>query len=143
MSQRLVPVFRTLVRALMQQNVTRIWYKGYKDAKPQERCIEPYHLFEADGRWYLIARCHQKQEERVFSLFRTEKAAATEEAFERPAAFNTPEYWEAKARVFGIWAINAKPETKKDATKKDARHLVVAVVPFLTTFRHHESCSIH
>ncbi len=109
MSQRLVPVFRTLVRALMQQKVTRIWYKGYKDAKARERCVEPFHLFEAEGRWYFIAHCHEKQAEGVFALFRTEKAEATGTTFERPADYNEPQYWEAKAQVFGIWTTKEEP----------------------------------
>lgn len=103
MPQRLVPFFRTLVRGLLERRKVVIHYKSNKDPKPQERLIHPYHLLENEGRWYCLAFCARARARRMYALWRIEKAALSEESFERPAEMDDSKYWETQSEVFGVW----------------------------------------
>ena len=109
MLHRQVPIFRNLVKGVIEKRATQILYKGNKDREPRSRVILPYHLFEFEGRWYCIAHCLQANAVRTFVLWRMEKAEALEESFKRPARFNDPKTWERQAQIFGVWSTENEP----------------------------------
>jgi predicted DNA-binding transcriptional regulator YafY len=109
MSQRQVPIFRNLVKGVIEKRSTKILYKGNKDKEPRSRVIRPYHLFECEGRWYCIAHCCQAEAIRTFVLWRIEKAELLEDTFRRPARFNDSKTWERQAQVFGVWSTEDEP----------------------------------
>ncbi len=109
MPERMVPVFRMLVKGLIQKRALQITYMGYKDPKPRQRTIHPYHLLEFEGRWYCIAKCIEAQATRTFMLWRTGKAELLDDEFKRLAEFDNPKTWEARAKIFGVWSDQGDP----------------------------------
>jgi predicted DNA-binding transcriptional regulator YafY len=109
MSQRLVPMFRTLVKGVIEKRETRILYKGNKDKEPRSRVIRPYHLFECEGRWYCIAHCCEAKAIRTFVQWRIDKAELLDETFKRPAKLDNPKTWERQAKIFGVWSTEDEP----------------------------------
>jgi predicted DNA-binding transcriptional regulator YafY len=113
MPQRLVPIFRTLVKGLIEKRAVRISYTGNKDRQPRTRVIHPYHLLEFEGRWHCISHCTEAKESRTFMLWRTHTAELLDEPFVRPAEFDDPKQWEEKANIYGVWSGDGKPITVK------------------------------
>lgn len=109
MSQRLVPMFRTLVKGVIGKRETRILYKGNRDKEPRSRVIRPYHLFECEGRWYCIAHCCEAKAIRTFVQWRIDKAELLDEIFKRPAKFDDPKTWDRQAKIFGVWSTEDEP----------------------------------
>ncbi len=109
MSQRLVPVFRTLVKAVIQRHPVEIGYMGNSDFDTNERVIEPYHLLESEGRWYCIAFCRQAAQLRTFAVSRMEEAKLFSESFERPEKMKNADFWEKRTSIFGIWHGDGEP----------------------------------
>jgi len=113
MPQRLVPIFRTLVKGLIEKRAVRISYTGNKDRQPRTRVIHPYHLLEFEGRWHCISHCTEAKEIRTFMLWRTHTAELLDEPFVRPAEFDDPKHWEEKAKIYGVWSGDGKPMNVK------------------------------
>jgi predicted DNA-binding transcriptional regulator YafY len=109
LAQRLVPIFRALVKGVIERRLTRILYKGNKDESARTRVIRPYHLFECEGRWHCIAHCREARAMRTFALWRTDKVDLLDEKFNRPAKYDDPRTWEKKARIFGVWSTEGEP----------------------------------
>ena len=109
MPMRMVPVFKALVKGLIERRSLQITYMGYKDPKPRQRTIHPYHLLEFEGRWYCIAKCLEAKATRTFMLWRTGKAELLDDEFQRPAEFDDPETWAARAKIFGVWSDQGEP----------------------------------
>lgn len=109
MPMRMVPVFKALVKGLIERRSLQITYMGYKDPKPRQRTIHPYHLLEFEGRWYCIAKCLEAKATRTFMLWRTEKAELLDDEFQRPAEFDDPKTWAARAKIFGVWSDQGVP----------------------------------
>lgn len=109
MPERMVPVFRILVKGLIERRALQITYMGYNDPKPRQRTIHPYHLLEFEGRWHCIAKCLEAQATRTFMLWRTGKAELLDDEFKRPAEFDNPKTWEARAKIFGVWSDQGDP----------------------------------
>jgi predicted DNA-binding transcriptional regulator YafY len=103
MPARLLPTFRSVVKALLEKKKLLIHYKSNKDPKPQERTIHPYHLIENEGRWYCLAYCVKARGRRMYALWRIEKAVVLEDMFERPSEIDAVHFWEEQSQVFGIW----------------------------------------
>jgi predicted DNA-binding transcriptional regulator YafY len=103
MPARLLPTFRSVVKALLEKKKLLIHYKSNKDPKPQERCIHPYHLIENEGRWYCLAYCNKSRDRRMYALWRIEKAVVQDTSFERPSELDAVQFWEEQSQVFGIW----------------------------------------
>jgi proteasome accessory factor C len=103
MPARMLPTFRSVVKALLEKKKLLIHYKSNKDPKPQERCIHPYHLIENEGRWYCLAYCNKSRDRRMYALWRIEKAVVQDASFERPSELDAVQFWEEQSQVFGIW----------------------------------------
>lgn len=108
MPARLLPTFRSVVKALLEKKKLLIHYKSNKDPKPQERCIHPYHLIENEGRWYCLAYCNKSRDRRMYALWRIEKAIVQDASFERPSELDAVQFWEEQSQVFGIWVNGAR-----------------------------------
>ncbi|GAA4217536.1 helix-turn-helix transcriptional regulator [Actinocatenispora rupis] len=66
--------------------------------RPVRRRIEPYGLVLKDAVWYLAGRVGESV--RTYRVDRFAEVAATEETFERDAAFDLGEFWTARAVEF-------------------------------------------
>ncbi len=54
----------------------------------EERVVEPYHLGNVNGDWYLFANDHLRKAIRTFVPSRIQSAEATGETFQRPSKFD-------------------------------------------------------
>jgi len=56
--------------------------------EPGERVIDPYHIANLAGEWYVLAHCHSKDDVIQFSIPRIQKAELLERTFEMPGDFD-------------------------------------------------------
>jgi predicted DNA-binding transcriptional regulator YafY len=93
-----VPAHLTRVQdALWLDRRVRLRYRRTLE-RVVDRVVEPYGLVCKAGTWYLLAGV--RGEPRVYRVSRIEDAEMTEEAFERPAAFDLRSAWAAQVGRF-------------------------------------------
>jgi len=85
-------IFQTLSRAVVEgEQLEMIYYSQHRNVETQ-RVIDPYHLANIRGDWYLIAYCHTRKEIRMFALNRIRSLEPTGEIFSQPEEFSLEEY---------------------------------------------------
>ncbi|MCD9020586.1 helix-turn-helix transcriptional regulator [Cohnella silvisoli] len=72
--------------------VSIAYFKGNTTPSTQ-RQIDPYGLVFWKSKWYIVAFCHLRQDIRSFRVDRIQDISATEDRFERPAAFSARQYF--------------------------------------------------
>jgi proteasome accessory factor B len=87
-----VETFRRLSEAVLKRKQVRVVYHTYSTGKTSERVLDPYHLANIHGSWYLFAYCHTRNEVRMFAPGRMEKVRFTGRRVDMPESFNTREY---------------------------------------------------
>ena len=85
-------IFDQVTRALQSRVALRIQYHTQSRDRDTERVVEPYHLHNHKGDWYLIAFCHRRRQIRKFLLSRVRTAELTSDAFAVPADFDVHSY---------------------------------------------------
>jgi predicted DNA-binding transcriptional regulator YafY len=70
----------------------RITYTSASKAERTERTVDPLHLYNREGDWYLIGFDHLRGEIRMFHLDRIESARALSEKFDPPPGFSAEEW---------------------------------------------------
>jgi predicted DNA-binding transcriptional regulator YafY len=83
-----VRVFDTLAQATARQQQLRITYRKPASQKAEERTIDPYHLANINGEWFLFAYDHLRKDLRTFVPARIQSVARTGRKFERPENFS-------------------------------------------------------
>jgi predicted DNA-binding transcriptional regulator YafY len=91
----------TIAEALQQNMTLAMRYQKPQDPQPSSRLVDPYHLVNYQGEWYLIGRCHLREKILTFAVSRIEHAAATSSTFAGPVNFDHNQY---SATQFGIFA---------------------------------------
>ncbi len=81
-------VFDTLAKATAQKKQLTITYRKPGQTKPDERVIDPYHLANINGEWFLFAYDHLRKDIRTFVPTRIEALRATGKVFVRPQKFS-------------------------------------------------------
>jgi len=84
--------FRTLVDATTSRRRLHVAYYTASRNVESERDIDPYHLMNVDGEWYLYAYDHLRKGVRCFSPARIRGLEPTGETFERPEGFHIDDY---------------------------------------------------
>ena len=70
-----------LGRAVRERRLVKTtYYTAYRNAKG-ERTLEPYHLYNHDGDWYLVAYDHMRKDYRYFHVGRMERVKVLDETF--------------------------------------------------------------
>lgn len=82
-----LPVMTTLARAIRHRDQLRLSYRKPGAKKSEERVIDPYHLANVNGDWYLFAFDHLRRGLRTFVPTRIHSAQLTGRKFQRPARF--------------------------------------------------------
>jgi len=79
-------------------------YYSIESDRSTRRTVDPYLLTMASGSWYLVGRCHLRQDVRTFKLSRAGSARATgpDDAFTVPRDFDRGSYLERKAWEFPV-----------------------------------------
>lgn len=84
--------FTALAQATLAGYQLRVEYHTMSRDAVNQRVVDPYHLGNINGNWYLFAFCHMRNEVRVFSPARIRSAEVTTERFRRPADFSIGDY---------------------------------------------------
>ena len=83
---------QTLRDALVEQVRVELEYFSASRGELTNRSVDPWGLFTALGRWYLIAFDHLSGEERMFRVDRIRSARLLHETAEVPASFDAERY---------------------------------------------------
>lgn len=77
-------IFDQLSEATTGRQRIAIDYKKPGDGAPGAREIDPYHLANVDGDWYLFAYCHLREDIRTFNPVRILEVRPTGQTFKAP-----------------------------------------------------------
>lgn len=119
-----IETFRTLIRAARELRRVEVRYQGRASAEPVERRLDPYHLTNVNGEWYLFAYCHKREAVRVFRPDRIARIDETGERFERPDDFDPADHLDGALSVHGGESVPKRvvlrfaPEVARFVTEK-------------------------
>lgn len=80
--------FTCLRRALRDGRKVELRYQSGAAARPSCRIVCPFGLLAASGEWYLVARCEDAADVRVFRLDRIVDVTLLSDRYDRPADFS-------------------------------------------------------
>ncbi len=84
--------YRQLAAAIEQRRTVEMtYYSASRDAVTRRR-VDPYHLHFADGAWYVIGHCAERQAFRTFALFRILSLRVTDQEFLIKSDFSIDDY---------------------------------------------------
>lgn len=104
-------IWAVVVHGLLTQNTIRVKYRTFEAAdssKGKESRVNPYHIANLQGEWYLIGVHSGYTDVRQFSIARIEKATLTTEHFDIPADFDPGKLL---AGTFGRYVGDGKTHT--------------------------------
>ena len=104
-------VWATVVRGLLAQRAIKISYRRFDDAKfkaGKESKIEPYHIANLQGEWYVFGVHRGYEDVRQFSMARISKAQLTDQSFTVPPDFDPKKLL---AGTFGRYAGGGEVKT--------------------------------
>jgi len=81
-------IFDTLAKAVAQRRQLALAYRKPGQQKTEPRVVDPYHLANINGEWFLFAFDHARHDIRTFVPARIKSAAPTGKTFERPKKFS-------------------------------------------------------
>ncbi|HLX61615.1 MAG TPA: WYL domain-containing protein [Planctomycetota bacterium] len=103
----LTATLQTLFKAARAEQRIECVYRSRTRKKPTRRKLDPLHLTQAEGTYYLIAYCHLRKGIRTFVPARMSELKLLDEYFDRPENFNAEEHFRT---AFGIVAgVNVRP----------------------------------
>lgn len=82
-----LPILETLYEAIQKRRQLRLHYRKPGERSAEERWVDPYHLANVNGDWYLFAFDHRREAVRTFVPARIHHVEPTGELFRRPARF--------------------------------------------------------
>lgn len=77
-------IIDTLSKATAQRKSIEIAYKKPNSASVESRRVDPYHLANVDGEWFLFGHCHLRNDIRTFSPLRIRELNVLESTFPKP-----------------------------------------------------------
>ena len=81
-------IFDLLARAAARRQQVELAYRKPGQPQPEKRLVDPYHLANINGEWYLFAYDHARQDIRTFVPSRVQSAKPTGKTFVRPEKFS-------------------------------------------------------
>jgi proteasome accessory factor B len=101
MTERDAFLFDRLAKAVLESRELHFEYRKLADEKPAKRRLQPYHLAEIDGGWYLIGHDLDRDARRTFAVQRMRAVHLTAKRFVRSRDFRLEDHF---AGSFGVWA---------------------------------------
>ncbi len=100
-------VFDRLAKAVSKHKQLILQYRkpGQKTAEPRK--VDPYHLANINGEWFLFAQCHLRNDLRTFVPSRIQGIDETGETFVRPKKFSIED------RLQGSFGVHSGKENFK------------------------------
>jgi proteasome accessory factor B len=81
-------IFDVLAKATAQRKQLRFDYRKPGQQKPEPRVVDPYHLANINGEWFLFAYDHLRKDIRTFVPARIKALKPTGKTFDRPLKFS-------------------------------------------------------
>lgn len=81
-------VFDVLAKATAQRKQLQLTYRKPGKQQTELRTVDPYHLANINGEWFLFAFDHLRADIRTFVPARIQKVTFTGKRFERPSKFS-------------------------------------------------------
>jgi proteasome accessory factor B len=81
-------IFDALARAVAQRQQLELHYRKPGQVKTEPRIVDPYHLANINGEWFLFAHDHARKDIRTFVPARIQSAKPTGKTFERSQKFS-------------------------------------------------------
>jgi proteasome accessory factor B len=81
-------LFNTLTKAAAQRQQLTLLYRKPGQPKAEPRVVDPYHLANINGEWFLFAYDHGRNDVRTFAPARVQSATPTGKTFPRPEKFS-------------------------------------------------------
>lgn len=100
-------LFGELAEAVLNQREISFHYRKLGADCGETRKIEPYHLGEIEGCWYVIGRDLKRDALRTFALPRLTRLRVNKRTFERPQGFDGRSYLR---NSFGVWTAAGDQE---------------------------------
>ena len=97
-----IKCFGQLAKAILDHSEAVFYYRKLESEVAEPRKVQPLHLGEVDGGWYLIAHDLDRGALRTFALPRMSRCRILQTRFERPADFDGVAYLN---RSFGVWNV--------------------------------------
>ncbi len=94
--------FGEIAQSILNQLVISFYYRKLGAETGELRKVQPLHLGEVDGGWYLIAMDLERGALRTFALPRMTRLKLTHKTFNRPLDFNGSDHIK---QSFGIWSV--------------------------------------
>lgn len=96
----IVDIFDKLFNSIRERDSVLIKYYTISRDEETERIVDPYHLYNFEGVWYLVAYCHKRGEVRDFALDRINGITVLKEKFNFKEDFNIKEYLQKSFRIY-------------------------------------------
>ena len=101
--------FDAVFTGVKTRRAIRFRYRSLTQPEPATRMCEPYHIVCQRGAWYVIGRCVDKNEERIFSFSRMSGIEVLKDRpFELPTGFTVEQYIDKNV---GVWLNRREPFT--------------------------------
>lgn len=81
-------LFDQLAKAASNRQRLKLSYRKPGEKQASERVVDPYHLANVNGEWFLFAYCHSRAGVRTFAPARILSVEPTGESFARPTDFS-------------------------------------------------------
>ena len=81
-------IFDTLAKAAARRKQLELIYRKPGQAKGEPRLVDPYHLANINGEWFLFAYDHARKDIRTFVPARIQSVHPTGKTFERSSKFS-------------------------------------------------------
>jgi proteasome accessory factor B len=81
-------IFDALAKAAARRQQIELAYRKPGQTQSESRLVDPYHLANINGEWYLFAHDHARKDIRTFVPARIQSVKPTGKLFERPQKFS-------------------------------------------------------
>ena len=81
-------IFDALAKAVSQHRQLELAYRKPGQRQTEKRLVDPYHLANINGEWFLFAYDHARKDVRTFVPARIQSIQTTGKTFERPQKFS-------------------------------------------------------
>jgi predicted DNA-binding transcriptional regulator YafY len=105
MTERDIFIFDRLAKAVLESRELHFDYRKLADSTPSRRHLQPYHLAEIDGGWYVIGYDLDRGARRTFAVQRMKAVHLTSKRFLRDRDFRLEDHF---AGSFGVWSGEEK-----------------------------------
>lgn len=113
-------IFDALAKATATRRQLELSYRKAGTTTPEKRIVDPYHLANINGEWFLFAFDHLRKDIRTFVPARIKSVKQTGKRFERPQGFSLEKRLQGS---FGVHSGEGRYEVVLQFTPKVADYI--------------------